>query len=112
MRLPAGFADHVANLLPHRRLGNEVDVGVGIGLPALALQDPARLAAAGIIAGARRRLAERQALAVLAVFLQRPVREALLVAQLDAAEVEHPVLHGAEHALAAAGAVALVERRD
>ena len=39
------------------------------------------------------------------------MREALLVAQLHAREVEHAVLHGGEHALAAAGAQALVERR-
>ena len=47
MGLPAGLADHVADLLPHRRLGDEIDVGVGIGLPALAFEDAAGLAAAG-----------------------------------------------------------------
>src|SRR4029077_19988570 len=41
----------------------------------------------------------------------RPVLEALLVAQLDATEIEHAVLHGGEHALTASGAVALIERR-
>ena len=40
------------------------------------------------------------------------MREALLVAQFHAREIEHAVLHGAQHALAAAGAVALVERAD
>ena len=55
---PLGFADHVADRPPDRRLGDEIDVGVGIGLPALAFQDPAWLAAARIIAGARHRLAE------------------------------------------------------
>ena len=95
MGLPVGLADQVADLLPHRRLGDEVDVGVGIGLPALALQDDAGLAAARIVAGARHGFAERDALAELRVFLQRPVREALLVAQLDAAEIEHAVLHRA-----------------
>ncbi len=93
MGLPVRLADQVADLLPHRRLGDEVDVGVGIGLPALALQDDAGLAAAGVVAGARRGLAERDALAELGVFLERAVREALLVAQLDAAEVQHAVLH-------------------
>ena len=38
--------------------------------------------------------------------------EALLIAQLDAAQVEHAVLHGGEHLLAAPGAVSLVERAD
>ena len=71
--LPFRLADDVADLLPHRRLGDEVDVGVGVGLPAFALQNPARLAAAGIVAGARRGFAEGHVLAVLAVFLERPV---------------------------------------
>ena len=44
--------------------------------------------------------------------LSGPCLEALLVAQFDAAEIEHAVLHGAEHLLAAAGAVALIERGD
>src|SRR5207244_4243202 len=97
---------------PHRRLGDEIDVGVGVALPALALQDPAGLTAARIVAGARHRSAERHALAVLAVFLQRAVREALLVAQLHTTEIEHAVLHGCQHALAAPRPVALVERAD
>ena len=112
MGLPAGLADHVADLLPDRRLGDEVDVGVGIGLPALALQDAAGLAAAGIVAGARHRVAERNAFAELAVFLERTVGEALLVAQLDAREVEHAVLHRGGDLLALAGHGALVERGD
>src|SRR5690606_11704590 len=82
------------------------------GLPALALENPAGLAAAGIVAGARRRVAEGDALAVLAVFGQRAVGEALLVAQLDAREIEHAVLHRGQHALAAAGEVALHQRAD
>src|SRR3982074_1601055 len=84
----AGLADDIANFLPDRRLGDEVDVGIGIGLPALALQDAARLTAAGIVAGARHCVAERNAFAVLAVFLERAVGEALLIAQLDAGEVQ------------------------
>src|SRR4051812_45816012 len=40
------------------------------------------------------------------------MREALLVAQLDPRQIEHAVLHGAEHALPASRADALVERRD
>src|SRR5262245_60837843 len=110
--LPLRLADQVADLAPHRRLGDEIDVGVRIVLPALALEDPSRLAAAGIVACARHRLAERNALAVLAVFCQRTMSETLLIAQLDACEVKHAILHGAEHLLAAAGADALVERAD
>src|SRR3546814_6294591 len=66
--LPLRLADEVADVAPHRRLGDEVDVGVGVGLPALALDDPARLAAAGVVTGARHGVAEGNALAVLAVF--------------------------------------------
>src|SRR5579885_2498476 len=110
--LPGRFADDVANLAPYRRLRDEVDVGVGIGLPAFALQDPARLPAAGIVAGARRGIAERNTFAVLAIFGERAGFEALLVAQFHAAEVEHPVLHGRKHPLSPARAIALKERAD
>src|SRR2546430_1419290 len=110
--LPFRLADDVADRAPDRRLGDEIGVGVGIALPALAFEDPAGLAAAGVVASTRHRLAERDAFAVLAVFGQRSVRQTLLVAQLDAGEVEHAVLHGAEHALPAAGADALIERAD
>src|SRR5262249_30508882 len=72
--------------------------------------DPAGLAAPGIVAGARHRLAERDAFAVLAVLGERPMREALLVAQLHPGEIEHAILHRAQDALTAAGANALVER--
>src|SRR5262249_13243356 len=110
--LPFRLADEAADRAPYRRLGDEIDVGVGIALPALAFEDPAGLAAAGVVAGARHRLAERDAFAVLAVFGQRSVRQTLLIAQLDPGEVEHAVLHGAEHALPASGAGALIERAD
>src|ERR1700730_9026817 len=108
--LPAGLADHVANFLPDRRLGDEINVGIGIGLPALALQDAARLTAAGIVAGARHRVAERNPFAVLAVFLERAMGEALLIAQLDAGEVQDAVLHRGGDLLAFARRRALVQR--
>src|ERR1700758_4497583 len=110
--LPFRLADDVADRAPDRRLGDEIGVGVGIALPAFAFEDPAGLAAAGVVASTRHRLAERNAFAVLAVFGQRSVRQTLFVAQLDAGEVEHAVLHGAEHALSAAGVHALIERAD
>src|ERR1700674_3519024 len=112
MGLPAWLADDVANLLPDRRLGDEIDVGVGIGLPALALQDAARLTAAGIVAGARYRVSERNPFAVLAVFRERAVGEALLIAQLDAGEVQHAVLHGSGDLLTLAGDGALIKCGD
>src|SRR6266571_2817999 len=109
MGLPAGLADHVADLLPYRSLGDEIDVGIGIGFPPLAFQDAAGLTAAGIVAGARHGLAERNAFAELAVLRERAMGEALLVAQLDAGEVEHAVLHRGGDLLALAGHGALIE---
>src|SRR3546814_18933266 len=83
--LPLRLADEVADVAPHRRLGAEVDVGGGVGLSALALDDPARLDAAGVVTGPQHGLAEGNALAVLPVFLQRTVPPAPLVARLTAA---------------------------
>ena len=60
---------------------------------------------------ARHGVAEGHALAELAVFLQRAVLEALLVAQLDAAEIEHAVLHRAVDFLAEAGMGAVIAAR-
>src|SRR5215218_4646053 len=112
MRFPARFADDVANLLPDRRLGNEIDVRIRVGLPALAFQDPARLTATGVVSGARNRIAKRNAFAVLAVFLERTMGEALLVAQLYAREVQYAVLHGRRHPLSAPRHCALIESCD
>src|SRR5882762_9595447 len=112
MGLPAGLADDVADLLPDRGLGDEVDVGVGISLPALALQDAAGLTAAGIVAGARHRVAERNPLAILAVLRERAMRETLLIAQLDAREVQHAVLHRGGDLLPLARHRALIKRGD
>jgi hypothetical protein len=49
---------------------------------------------------------------VLRKFGQRPVRQALLVAQLDAAQVQHAVLHGDRDLLPDAGRIALEQRAD
>src|SRR3546814_8716147 len=89
---------------PARRLDDDVDVVVRA--VALGADAPARLPAARGVAGARRGFAEG-AVRVLRIFLERPVGETLLVAQLDAAEVEHRVLHGDLDALALAGLLAL-----
>src|SRR5262249_52879545 len=107
--LPLGLADHIANRLPDRSLGNKINVGVGVGLPTFAPDDPARLSAAGVVAGARHGIAEWNSLPILAVFGERTFLDALLVTQLDATEIEHAVLHRREHLLAAAGAIALKE---
>src|SRR5665213_1226727 len=112
MGFPTRLADHVADLLPHRRLGDEIDVGVRIVFPALALENTARLTATGIVPRTWRRVAERDAFAVLAVLGQRSRLETLLIAQLDAAKVEHAVLHRDADPLALAGVGALIERGD
>src|SRR5258708_38074708 len=111
-RLPGGLAELVENLFPHRRLGDEIKIGVGIGLPAPAFEDAAGLTAAGIIAGARHGIAERNAFAELAVLLERTMGEALLVAQLDAGKIQHTVLHGSGDLLALAGPGALIKCCD
>src|SRR5262245_18570437 len=112
VRLPAGLADDVADCLPDRGLGDEIDVGVGIGLPPLALEDAAWLPAAGVVTRARDRITKRDALAVLAVLRERSMLEALLVAHLHAGKVQNTFLHGAADALALAGGVAWIECRD
>ena len=110
--LPFGPLDQVADLRPRRRLGDEIGVGVVVGLPALAFEDAAGLSAARIVGRARHRVLERDVLAVLRVLGERAGIEALLVAQLDPAEIDHPVLHRREDALAAARALALEQRGD
>ena len=47
---------------------------------------------------------------MLAIFRKRTMLQALLIAEFDAAEVEHAVLHGGKDALTAAGAVTLIKR--
>src|SRR5207302_3012298 len=91
-------------------LNGEVDIRVRVGLPPLALQDPARLAAAAGIAAARDRVAEL-AVRVLRIFFENPdALEALLVAQLDPAQVEDAVLHRHRNLLAPAGLLPIEQR--
>src|SRR5690606_37267451 len=101
VRLPVGPAEHVAALFPAGRLPNEADVGGGIGLPDLACQNPARLSTARGVARTRHCITERLALAVLRVLRQWTMCQSLLVTQLDAAKIEHSVLHRTGDALAA-----------
>src|SRR6266581_2410837 len=109
---PILLADHLADRRPDRGLGDEVDVGVGIVFPTLALEDPAGLAAPGGIAGARHGIAEL-AVRMLRVFRQHAgAGQSLLVAQLDPAQVQYRVLHRRQHALSAAARNALIERGD
>ena len=93
------------------RLGDHINVSVRIGLPSFASDDPARVASAGGIAGARHGVAEF-AVGVLRILFERAVGEPLLVAKLHAAEVQHRILHRARHSLAPAALLAMKQGRQ
>src|SRR6185436_6076092 len=79
------------------------------------LEHPARLATATGIAAARDGVAEFSILAVFPNWILRVLGqvadalEPLLVAELDAGEIQHRFLHGHEHPLALAGLLTLQE---
>src|SRR5207237_2835480 len=109
-RQPIFADDGFADVLPYRCLRDEIDIGIGVGLPSFALEDPARLPTARRVAGTRDRVAEL-AVRILRIFLHHAgAREALLIAQLHAAQIEHAVLHRGEHLLSFSGGVALIKR--
>src|SRR5262249_26904668 len=91
---------------------NEIDVSVGVFLPAFAFQDAPRLTATGVVAGPRHGLTEGNALTVLAVLSERTALQTLLITHLDAGKVQDAVLHGAGYALSLAAPCAMVESRD
>src|SRR3954454_22411332 len=102
-----GLADLLHQRGPDLRLDDDVEPRVlAVVRHRLAAHGPAGLAAAGGVAGARDEVEEL----FVGVLLERPVLEALLVAQLDAAEVEDAAAHRDLHALAAARVGPLVER--
>src|SRR3954464_10800541 len=102
-----GLADLLHQRGPDLRLDDDVEPRVlAVVGHRLAAHGPAGLAAAGGVAGARDEVEEL----LVGVLLERPVLEALLVAQLDAAEVEEAAAHRDLHALAAARVGPLVER--
>src|SRR3954454_3250869 len=102
-----GVPDLVHQGLPDLRLDDDVEPRVlAVVGHRLAAHGPPGLAAAGRVAGARDEVEEL----LVRVLLERPVLEALLVAQLDAAEVEDAAAHRDLDALAAARVGPLVER--
>src|SRR5262245_17504623 len=104
-------AYYLADGVPDRRLSDEVNVRVGIGFPALALENPSGLPAAGGVPRPRGGIAER-AVRVLRVLLEDVrSREPLLIAQLHAAEIQHAVLHRREPALTATRGIAMIQDR-
>src|SRR6201989_711565 len=103
-----GAADLLGERLPDLRLDDDVQPRVrAVVGHRLAAHRPAGLAAAGRVARTRDEVPEL----LVRVLLERPVLEALLVAQLHAAEVQDAGAHRDLHALAATGVRALVERR-
>src|SRR3954463_11570518 len=102
-----GMADLLHQRSPDLRLDDDVQPRVlAVVGHRLSAPGPAGLPAAGGVARARDEVEEL----LVGVFLERPVLEALLVAQLDAAEVQDAAAHGDLDALAAPGVRALVER--
>ena len=108
---PVGVANHSGELGKRLQLRDDVDIRVRIGLPPFALDDPARMATARRVPRARNRVAEFP-VRILRVLLERTVLEPLLIAQLDATEVQHRVLHRAGDALTAARLFTLEQRGE
>src|SRR5262249_43380151 len=87
-------------------LGDDIDVGIRIGLPALASNNPAGMASTRSVAGTRHGRTEFT-VGILRIFFQRAMRESLLITKFHAAEIQDAVLHRAAYALATAGFFAL-----
>src|SRR3954470_9062218 len=103
-----GVADLLHERGPELGLDDDVQPRVrAVVRHRLAAYGPAGLAAAGRVARARDEVLEL----LVRVLLERPVLEAVLVAQLHAAEVEDAAPHRDLDALAAPRVRALVERR-
>ncbi len=100
---PFRLTDCLTGAHPVLLLDREVDVGVRVRLPTLALEYPAGLSTAAGVAAAWDRIAKRP-IWILRVFFQvAHAIQALLVAQLDAAQVQHRILHRHGHLLTLAG---------
>ena len=100
---PFRLTDSLAGLRPVLLLDREVDVGVRVGFPALALEYPARLPAAACVSAAGDRIA-KLSIWILRIFLQiANMVQPLLVPQLDTAQIQHRILHRHGHFLAFAG---------
>src|SRR3954463_11369739 len=102
-----GVPDLVHQGLPDLRLDDDVEPRVlAVVGHRLSAHGPPVPAAAGRVAGSRDEVEEL----LVRVLLERPVLEALLVAQLHAAEVEDAAAHRDLHPLAAARVGPLVQR--
>src|SRR3954465_986353 len=102
------MADLLHERRPDLRLDHDVQPRVrAVVGHRLAAHGPAGLAAAGGVAGARDEVLEL----LVRVLLERPVLQALLVAQLHATQVQDAAAHGDLDPLPAARVRALVQRR-
>src|ERR1700730_4755511 len=99
-------ADDLHQRRPRGRLDNHIDVVIGAAWSAA--QCRAGLTTARGVAGARHLVAEL----LVRVLRQRPLYNALLVAHLDPAQIQHRIGHRDLHPLALAGALALEERGE
>src|SRR6266478_5469086 len=100
---PFWLADRLAGRLPVLLLDCEVIVGVRVGFPALALEDPAGLSAAACVSAARDSIGELPVRILRVFFEVANTVHAFLIPQLDAAQIQHCVLHRHGHFLALAG---------
>src|SRR5262249_24875346 len=98
-----GPTDQVRDRLPAHWLDDDVDVVVGA--TRRALHGPARLSAARGVTRSRDAVAE----VLVRVFAEWSVLQPLVIAQLDAAQVQHRVLHRYGHALPATSVLAPVQ---
>src|SRR5205085_12169313 len=89
---PVRMADNLGECWKGLCLSNHVLIGVGISLPALASDDPARVASSRSITGAGHGGAEF-AVGVLRIFFEWAMGEPLLVTQLYTAEIQYGILH-------------------
>ena len=87
-------------------LNGEVNVGVRVGFPTLALQNPAGLTATASVTATRHHVRKRLVRVLWILFQVAEFFQTQLVAHFDAAQVEHGVLHGYSHFLTFAGLLA------
>src|SRR5262245_24652931 len=101
------MADNLGQRRKSLCLDDHVFIGIRIGFPTLASNDPARMSSSGSIACPRYSRAEF-AIGILRIFLEDAgTGDPLLVPKLHATEVQHGILHRDGDALALAAPFAM-----
>src|ERR1700730_13479317 len=104
---PFRMADNLGQRRKSLCLSYHIFIGVRIGFPTLASDDPTRMTSSGSIARPRNGRAEL-AVRILRIFLEHAgTGEPLLVSKLHATEVQHGILHRDAHALSLAALFAM-----